>query len=520
MYKTMRLIQELETRTLFALTTFTIDPAVSSLRLSGNVANVLDMEAQQSGSLNDFYDGSIVADVTDNSISFPGSSNIVAKATRSYDPGTGPANYGAKAETGGIFSVKIGEAAVRDFAFDLQSSNLTLADSGAFGASGLDIETTGGTLKYDLRVGDDGDINLDNKTVDNHAAGNATLRGEGENRTLTIPVDFDLEDGSTTLRFRGTLVAKTGTGAPIDPNVIRIGDGTLNRSVTFTDADGTVASISVKGGGTADVTFQNASQQTSGRSGTVIVRGTGVTLEGIDVVGTASKSKVGISGKGGDGVVHVPSVGTDGAASSIGGKGSLFIGSATVNGSLKSLTASGLSGATVTADSIGVTKIGGDAIDSTITLDAPYSGGSFAAKTFTVSRSFSGSRLFATGAIGTVRIGTLTGSEIYSGVNENALRFPATSDVANDGAIVSVASKIFADSVVAADTMGKLKLGAITTANGGNAFGIVADSFTSLQATNASKQKLTLIAADDPNDLAALLTAQEFESGDFAIRLK
>lgn len=516
----MPLIQRLESRTLFALTTFTIDPAVSSLRLSGNVAGVLEINAQRNGSLNDFFEGSIVADITDTTISFPGSSSIVAKATRSYSPGSGPANYGAKAETGGIFSVKIGEAAVRDFAFDLQSSALTLGDSGAFGASELNIDTTAGTLKYDLRVGDDGDLNLDNKSAKNHPAGNAILRGEEDNRTLTLPIDFGLEDGSTTLRFHGTLVAKTGTGAAIDPNVVRIGDGALGRSVSFTDADGTLASISVKGGGSADVAFENATQQSATRSGATLVSGSGVSLDAIAVVGTAGKTKITISGKGGDGTVRVASITTDGAASSIGGKGTVFTGAVTINGALGTLTAAGLSGATVTADSIGNTRISGDVTDSTIDLDAPYSVGSFAARTFAVSRGFAASRLSAIGAISTVKIGSLSASEIFSGVAEATARFPATSDLANDGAIISITGKTFTDSVLAADTLGKLKIGTITPGNDGHPFGIVADSFASLQATNAPGQKLTLIAADNPNDLAASLTAQEFEFGDFAIRLK
>src|SRR4051812_33414759 len=79
--------EALESRTLFTLVTFTLDPALSSLRLSGKVAGVFDIDAQSNGSLTDAYTGSIIADVQDTLISFPGGSSIVAQATRKYDPG-------------------------------------------------------------------------------------------------------------------------------------------------------------------------------------------------------------------------------------------------------------------------------------------------------------------------------------------------------------------------------------------------------------------------------------------------
>src|SRR5688500_20017313 len=58
-----RAVEPLEGRTLFALTTFTIDPALSSLRLSGEVADVLDVEEQGNGSLTQNYEGAILADL-------------------------------------------------------------------------------------------------------------------------------------------------------------------------------------------------------------------------------------------------------------------------------------------------------------------------------------------------------------------------------------------------------------------------------------------------------------------------
>jgi hypothetical protein len=512
--------EPLESRSLFALVTFTVDPALSSLRLSGEVGDVLDLEEQRSGSLVAAYEGTVVADFEAGSINFPGGSDVAARATRSYSPGDGPANYGAESETGGIFSVKIGEAAVRNFKFDVRTdAALAVTESGAFGASGLDLRTTAGRLEYDLRVGGDGEVDLGDKTVDNNGAGNATLRGTGANLTLTIPIDVNLNEDSAELRLRGTIVANAGTGAPVDPNAVRLGDGSLIKSVSFTDANGTLATISVKGGGSADVRFQNAATQTPGKAG-VVVGGEGVALLGVDAVGTTARTKIAIAGKGGaDGLVVIPSLTTDGPAASLGGRGVTFGGPVTINGRLGALAAAGLATATVTADSIGATKVTGDVTDSTITLDAPFASGTFGVGKLTVGGAFSRSRITAAGAIGAVKATTLIRSEIYSALTGTPARFPAAADLSAEGSIGNVTSRNFADTVIAADTIGKMKLGTIVVDNEANPFGVTADAFAGLTGVNTAGQKLKLTAQDDPAALAAALAAQAFQPGDFEIRL-
>jgi hypothetical protein len=518
-FSSSRLAERLESRTLFALTTFTIDSTLSSLKLSGNVADVFDIEEQHSGSLNQFYQGTIVADLSDNVISFPGDSSVVAQATKKYDPGSDLANYGMKGETGGPFSVKLGEAAVRNFAFDLTSTDLALSESGAFGAGGLRVHTTGGKLDYDLRVGGDGSSDLDDKTPDNNATGNATLRGEGDNRTLTLPVDFTFDAGSTELRFRGTLVATSGSGAPVDPNDVRIGAGTLLKTVQFTDGDGTLTTVTIAGGGTADVRFENAGQQAPGKTGVTIVGGQNVALTAIDVTGSTPRTKLTITGKGGDGVVTVPALTTDGPAASVGGKGAAFTGAVTVGGTLGTLSASRLTSATVTAESLGAMKISGDVTNSTVTLDTPATAGVLTVRSVSVAGAFTGSRITSAGAIGPVKVKTMSGSEIYSGVADAAARFPAPSDLAATGAVGNVTAKTFADSVIAGHVLGRLKFGQIVTANNATPFGLTADVLGGLTAANESKQKLKLTLTDDPAVLTAELAAQSFVQGDFVISL-
>lgn len=513
-------VEALETRTLFASVSFTVNPALSSLRLSGEVADTLDLDEQHSGSLVAAYNGTILAEITDTSVAFPGGSNVAALATKNYSPGSGPANYGAKSETGGLFSVKLGEAAIRGLTFDVKSVDLALSESGAFGAAGIDLESTGGTLDYDLRVGNDGDLDLSGHTVDNNLGGNATVQGEGGNLTLTIPIDISLSQDSADLRLRGTLVANAGTGAPPDPNAVRLGDGSLLKSLQYTDDNGTLTTISAKGGGSVEVHFQNGTSVTNGKPGTVVISGEGLALLGIDAVGTSRKTAISISGKGGtDGAATIASVTADGAVASLGGKGVTFTGPVTVNGRIGAMTAAAMNGATITADSIGSMKVAGDVAQTTITLDEPFASGTFGLGKLAVGGAFSQSRITVAGAIGPVKATTIIRSQIYSAVSDTAARIPATTDLSAEGLIGNVTAKTVADVVIAADTLGKVKLGTVVTDNDGTPFGIVADAFAGLQATNPSKQKLKLTATDDPALLTAALAAQTFDAGDFLIRL-
>jgi hypothetical protein len=111
-----------------------------------------------------------------------------------------------------------------------------------------------------------------------------------------------------------------------------------------------------------------------------------------------------------------------------------------------------------------VVKVRGDVTNSTIALDAPAAAGTFALRSFTAGGDVSGSRVTAAGALGTIRARSLTGSEVYSGVAGNAARLPAAADLAGAGAVGNVTVKTFANAVVAADTLGVLKLGTVSRA--------------------------------------------------------
>src|SRR5204863_8611793 len=100
-----------------------------------------------------------------------------------------------------------------------------------------------------------------------------------------------------------------------------------------------------------------------------------------------------------------------------------------------------------------------------------------------------------------------------------APRFPQTTDLLPGGAVGNVSVKTFSNSVIAAGTLGKVKLAHIVTANSGTAFGLTADLLGGLAASNEAKERLKLPATSDPAALDSELAAQTFAAGDFVIRL-
>lgn len=507
----------LESRLLYAATTFTVDPAASSLRLSGQVAGELNLEEQRKNSLTAAYEGVILADVNADSIAFLGGSDVVAKTRGKFNPGNAPGNYAGKGETGGFLSVRVGDAVVRELRVDLTSGALVLA-SGSFASNGVTFAATAGRLDYDLRVGNDGTVSLANRTATNASATPATITGSGADLTLTIPVDLSYNDSSAQLRLRGQLVARSGAGGGTvaEPNKARVGDGAA-RSVSFTDADGSTGVVALRGG-TADLQFENATGQTN-KKGVIVVSGTNVRLLGITATGTTAASKLLIRGAGGaDGAVDVPALTADGALNSLGGLGVNLTGAATVGGPVNKTTFTRMTNATLTAPSIRNMKVVGDVVGSNVSLTGGFVPGGLTLGKF-IGGTVSGSRISSGGNIGAFKATTLVNSEVFAGV-AGADRFPNdATDLPSEAGIAKIAVGTFDNSVVAARNLGNLKLGVIDTDNAATPFGVTAHAIAGLQATNAAGQRLRLTRLTDPAVLAATLTAQGFTPGDFAVRL-
>jgi hypothetical protein len=186
-------IELLEGRALLAAVTFTVDPANSSLTLSGTAGgSALVMQATDS--LTAHYSGTILAEVAGTTITFSGGSSITADTTGNWQPAGTRADYGAAVQGNAA------TLALRDVVFDITSSPVTIT-GGQFGATSETLQLTSGTAAYDSGGGG--------------AVGNASLAGQSF-------VDADADLASISPSFAGTLTVVlpvTGTFSVNDPAI-------------------------------------------------------------------------------------------------------------------------------------------------------------------------------------------------------------------------------------------------------------------------------------------------------------
>lgn len=203
------------------LLTFTVDPARSSIALSGEASGAA-LQAQGPGGLEATYDGSIVLDLTPGEIRFVGGSRIAPREPNSWQPGaqgvdgSAPASYGAKAQIGGGFLSVSAVAATRRLMLDLLSNAPFPVQDGSFSAEGLGfqfVETNNPVLDYRTTgfISRRDGMALSGLAT-NRIAGASTLVTVGNLQTLTLKVSatyvFELlVPNDSSLSLSGQLVA-------------------------------------------------------------------------------------------------------------------------------------------------------------------------------------------------------------------------------------------------------------------------------------------------------------------------
>ena len=315
-----------------------------------------------------------------------------------------------------------------------------------------------------------------------------------------------------------------GVEEPFNPNTVRIGDGE-NKSAAFTDADGTVTTITLAGGGTATVRLGGAEAQTVRRPGAVVVTGTNIQFLRLEAAGTGPMSRLVVKTVGGNGAVDLGEAVLDGALRAFGGRGLNAVGTIDFNGPVAAASFRDLSSATVTATSVGKFNVAGSVVGSSLIVEDPFNPVVPALGSLAVRGAITGSRVSTGGTIGTLKAAGLVGSEVYAGV-VGGERFPTSAAAfANEAGVKKVTLKAapgapaFANSIIAANNLGRVNLGVINTDNGASPFGVAAGTVAFLGATGPSGQRLRLSKLDNPAVLAAALPGLGFTFGDFEIRL-
>lgn len=202
---------------------FTVDPTRSSITLQGTVLGFA-LSEQGPGSLTTSYEGTIVADLTETTLTFPGRGVLRARDNGTWQPapggdaGSAPANYAGKASSFLANAV----AAARQVEFQLSSGALPLT-SGQFESRQVQFQfTPEGPSTFDFNVtgllAQKGQIALTGLTT-NRVAGTSSLTTADGLQTLTIPVEATfaftlLLENDGILQLAGQLVATRPVAEP------------------------------------------------------------------------------------------------------------------------------------------------------------------------------------------------------------------------------------------------------------------------------------------------------------------
>ena len=148
--------------------------------------------------------------------------------------------------------------------------------------------------------------------------------------------------------------------------------------------------------------------------------------------------------------------------------------SADIIGTVNSVAVNGTASGSFTAASIGTLRVRSD-LSATVTLTAANATD---LRSLIVGGSITGSTIRTAGSVGTVRARAMLGSSLLAGVTGSAL--PATAaDFASAASILSFSATTFADSDVAAASLGRVAVRQVTTANGGTPFGFASRTLAS-----------------------------------------
>jgi cyclophilin family peptidyl-prolyl cis-trans isomerase len=184
---------------------------------------------------------------------------------------------------------------------------------------------------------------------------------------------------------------------------------------------------------------------------------------------------------------------------------------------------------TLTAPSIGIFKVRGDLNLAHISLTSPYAAGKFDLGSLSAGGAFVNSQIVSAGNVGVVSAAEMNGAVLYAGVGTLPLGvlFPqALSDFVAPASVGAVTMHPtgkavgFANSVIAAQSVGKLQMTSTNVNDGGIPFGVVTHSIGAFVAGNANpKEKFNLSNLTSAAQLAALVASQHLVLGDLNITL-
>lgn len=166
--------------------------------------------------------------------------------------------------------------------------------------------------------------------------------------TITVTAtDLGVLNGADPAGHTVTSAFKVDVGTVIGPGGAK--------QIRYTDADGTRAVISLTGPGTANVQFNGTGITPSpiSRAGVMTVTGSGLSIGSISLAGTTAASTLSVSGAGGDGLVQIGTITSDGDLRAISGARAAVSGDITLGGSVGRVQLASATGGTITVNGTG-----------------------------------------------------------------------------------------------------------------------------------------------------------------------
>lgn len=312
-------------------------------------------------------------------------------------------------------------------------------------------------------------------------------------------------------------------------------------SITFTDADGTLTTLTLSGPGAITPYFAGTNfSTTASKKGTNVI-GDSLNVELISLDSTTAQSKLIIKSTGGDGISQIASLTSTGSLNSITGKSVQFTGDVNLADvgkiSIASAQSANLSSSSI--KSLSLTQ------DSSLSLNV-----SGAVQSIATRGSLAGN--WALGGLGKLSAASLANLNLNSAspvsaiaINEaitsSTIRAVSFSKISagsmsassfdagysgaglpNSSANLAAGSSVnslnikgaFANSEIVASSLGKIHFGSVSTANGGTPFGLGGNSLASL-ITSAGSAKVKLSHLTPANAAAAVASLGDI--GDFRI---
>jgi peptidyl-prolyl cis-trans isomerase A (cyclophilin A) len=221
------------------------------------------------------------------------------------------------------------------------------------------------------------------------------------------------------------------------------------------------------------------------------------------------------SASGGNGEITAPSL------LALSAKGP-FAEDVTVSGPVGSLKfASGYQG-DISVGSVRTITVRGDMTNANVDTSAAFDANPRVRSlgSLKVSGAMNNVRVRSSGNVGSITGGSTTGSTYFAAIQGSPNQLPTDAGRFNDPAtIATMRFGTFADTLVSASALGRLNVGTVTVANGGNAFGVAANTITLLSGRTDGGQRFTLRNVDTQADADQQIAASGATLTDFAVRL-